>query len=54
MDNRIIKAPLAKIQIDTPYLKGLVSAICLDDAAHDLLIGNIEGARSPNDPDENW
>ena len=54
MDKRTITAPVATIEIDTPFLKGSVRAICLNDAAHDLLIGNVEQARDPNAPDESW
>ena len=51
MINRsIIKAPIAKIYVDTPYLKKEVEAVCLDDAAYDLCIGNVEEARNPDDP----
>ena len=38
--------PIAKIDIDTPYLKGQVEAQCLPDAVYDLIIGNVPGARA--------
>ena len=50
IDKSIIKAPIARIHVDTPYLKKEVEAVCLDDAAYDLCIGNVEGAKNPNDP----
>ena len=50
IDRSIIKAPIARIKVDTPYLKREVEAVCLEDAAYDLCIGNVEGARNHNDP----
>ena len=44
IDNTVRKVPIAKIQVDTPYLKGEVEAQCLTDAIYDLVIGNVEGA----------
>ena len=54
VNNTTLRAPRAIIDIDTPYLRGTVSAVCLQDATYDLLIGNVDGARSADDPDENW
>ena len=38
IDNTARKVPIAKIDIDTPYLKGQVEAQCLPDAVYDLII----------------
>ena len=54
VDKTIIRAPFAKIQVDTPYFKGEVEALCLNDAIYDLLIGNIPNAKAPENPDESW
>ena len=54
IDNTVRKVPVALITVDTPYFKGEVEAQCLPDAIYDLIIGNIPGARSPEDPDPNW
>ena len=54
IDNTARKVPIAKIDIDTPYLKGQVEAQCLPDAAYDLIIGNVPGARAADDPDPSW
>ncbi|KAK7101354.1 hypothetical protein V1264_024145 [Littorina saxatilis] len=43
-----------KDQIDTPYFTGEVEAVCLKKPLYDLLIGNIGGARRPDDPDSEW
>ena len=36
--------------MDTPYYKGVTQAICLQDPLFNLVIGNIPGARNPDDP----
>ena len=48
------RLPVAKIDIDTPYLKGEVEALCAEDSLYDLIIGNVEGAREPRDPNPEW
>ena len=40
--------------MDTPYLKREVEAQCLPDTLYDLIIGNVEIARPPDDPDPEW
>ncbi len=54
IDNTVREVPIVKIQVDTPYLKGEVEAQCLPDALYDLKIGNVDGARAPDDPDPEW
>ena len=46
--------PFAKIDVDTPYLKGQVEAQCLSDLIYDLVIGNVSGGRAAYDPDPSW
>ena len=48
------KAPIARIKVDTSYFVWEVDALCLREPLFDLIIGNIRGARNPNDPDPNW
>ena len=43
IDNIARTVPIAKIDIDTPYLKGQVEAQCLPDAVYDLIVGNVPG-----------
>ncbi|XP_073242186.1 uncharacterized protein [Porites lutea] len=52
--NTARKVPIARITVDTPYLKGQVEAQCLPDAIYDLIIGNIPGARPADEPDPTW
>ena len=42
------RCPMARINIDCPFFKGTTDALCIDDPAHDLVIGNIEGSKFPN------
>ena len=48
------RLPVAKIYVDTPYLKGEVEALCAEEMLYDLIIGNVRGARDPDDPDMEW
>ena len=54
IDNTARKVPIAKIDVDTPYLKGQVEAQCLPDSIYDLVIGNVPGVRAADDPDPSW
>ena len=49
-----VRLPVAKIHVDTPYLKGEVAALCGEEMLYDLIIGNVHGARDPEDPDLEW
>ena len=42
------RCPMARINIDCPFFRGSTDALCIDDPAHDLVIGNIEGSKFPN------
>ena len=50
----LLKAAFANVEINTPYYSGTVEALCLRDPLYQLIIGDIPGARSPDDPDETW
>ena len=47
----IKKVPIARVNVDTPYLSGTVEALCLQDAIYDVIIGNVPGAKSPHQAD---
>ena len=51
IDNTVKKVPIARITVYTPYLSGEVDAQYLPDAIYDLIIGNVPGARSADEPD---
>ena len=42
------RCPMAHINIDCPFFRGSTDALCIDDPAHDLVIGNIEGSKFPD------
>lgn len=42
--------PEAWIDVDTPYFTGHLTAPCLQDPLYDLIVGNVDGARPPDDP----
>ena len=50
IDNTARKVPIARIYVDTPYLKGHVQAQCLLDPIYDLIIGNVHDARDIQNP----
>ena len=42
------RCPVARINIDCPFFRGTTDALCIDDPAHALVIGNIEGSKFPD------
>ena len=42
------RCPVARITINCPFFRGTTDALCIDDPAHDLVIGNIEGSKFPD------
>ena len=42
------RCPLALININSQFFRGTTDALCIDDQAHDLVIGNIEGSKFPD------
>ena len=51
IDNTVLLAEKARIQVKTPYLSGEVEALCILEVICDLVVGNVPGARNPDDPD---
>ncbi|GFR80635.1 Gypsy retrotransposon integrase-like protein 1 [Elysia marginata] len=51
IDNTALLAEKAVINLRTPFLSGEVKALCIPDAMCDVIVGNVDGARSPEDPD---
>ncbi|KAH6925301.1 hypothetical protein HPB50_003392 [Hyalomma asiaticum] len=54
VDRSVRTLPEARIDIHTPYYRGEVVAACMEDPLFDLILGNIEGAQAPADPDGAW
>ena len=42
------RCPVARIKIDSPFFRGTTDALCIEDPAHDLVTGNIEGSKFPD------
>ena len=51
IDNTVLLAEKARIQVKTPYLSGEVEALCISEVICDLIVGNVPGARNSDDPD---
>ncbi|GFS22004.1 reverse transcriptase [Elysia marginata] len=51
IDNTALLAEKAIINLRTPFLSEEVKALCTPDAICDIIDGNVDGARSPEDPD---
>ena len=51
IDNTVLLAEKVRIQVKTPYLSGDVEASCIPEAICDLVVGNVPGARNPDDLD---
>ena len=54
IDKTVRRFPIAEIEIDTPYFTGKVSAMCVVNPVHSLVLGEISGVRRPGDPDPTW
>ena len=50
----LIRVPIAKIEVDTPYYVGEVEALCVQKPVTDLIIANITEAREADNPDSEW
>ena len=53
-DGTIRQAPVAKVNISTPFFVGYSEVLCIDNPVYDLILGNVCGARYPTNPDPNW
>lgn len=54
LDGSKMELPQAKIQVQTPYFVGEISAVCMACVLYDLVLGNVPGVREPHDPDIDW
>ena len=51
IDNTVLLAEKARIQVKTPYLWGEVEALCIPEAICDLVVKNVAGAWNPDGSD---
>jgi len=49
IDGTVRRAPVAEIEIDTPYYKGQVNAVCMENPLYDVIIGNARGVIDGSD-----
>ncbi|KAK8771069.1 hypothetical protein V5799_025687 [Amblyomma americanum] len=54
VDSTVRFLPEARVLVSTPYYTGQVVAKCVDQPIYDLILGNITGARSVEDPNPEW
>ena len=54
VDRTSKRAPMAKVEVGTPFHVGTVEALCLQHPLFDLIIGNVPGARRSGDPNPEW
>ena len=47
IDSTVRRYPTAIVELDTPYLCSPVQALRMDDPVHDVIIGNVPGAKDP-------
>ena len=48
------RTPITKIKVDTPCYTRTIKAMCKKNPLFDLIIGNVQGSRKPNDPNLEW
>ncbi|XP_069110014.1 uncharacterized protein [Argopecten irradians] len=53
-DGSKLEAPIAVVEVDSPYFVGTTEAWALETPLYDLIIGNIPGALPPDQSDEKW
>ena len=54
MDRTLKRAPMAKIEVNTPFYLGTVKALRLQDPLFDLIIGNVPEAKRSDNPNPEW
>ena len=54
IDGIVRRFPIATTHVDTPYYTGNVEAMSMEQPIYDLIIGNKQNARSPQDPATEW
>ena len=48
IDGVVKRYPTAVVELNTPYYTGTVKMLCMDTPVQDVIIGNIQGAQSPD------
>ena len=53
VDETLIKVPITRIEVDTPFYAGTFEAMCKKGPLFDLIIEKVPEARLSNDPNPN-
>ncbi|KAG0425382.1 hypothetical protein HPB47_027440 [Ixodes persulcatus] len=40
----------ARVRVSTPYFRGVVTALCVEEPLYDVILGNVTGVRDPDSP----
>ncbi|XP_038057353.1 uncharacterized protein LOC119728962 [Patiria miniata] len=54
LDGTVRDVKVARVCIDTPYFVGEVEAVVMENPLYGIIVGNVEGVRSPDDPNDDW
>lgn len=54
IDHSVHLLPEAEIEVSTPFFTGKLKAKYLENPMYDLVLGNVDGVRSAEDPDSTW
>ena len=54
LDGTVRLFPVARISVNSPYFIGECEALCAENPAHDLILGIIPDAKSPDNPNLRW
>ena len=54
IDGTVRQFPVARVRVDSPYLSSEVEVLCMPNSLSEVVIGNIEGAREPGNPNLDW
>ena len=54
VDGTTRKVPTAIVHLDCPFYTGTVEAMVMPTLLFDVVLGNITGARAPDQPDREW
>ena len=54
VDGTTRKFPTARVQLDSPYYTGVYEAMVVPTPPFDVIVGNIQGAESPERPRADW
>ena len=54
INRTILRAPIARIEVDIPFYTGTVKAVYMKDLQFGLIVENVLGAKKPNDSNPEW